>query len=258
MGQTITVNGHDVELGKDIPPYQIVFVELEQGPVEAAYYRAIERRVLSGQRSGSIAANAHDDQVEKIVAARRRTLQQATMNRLLDNFQCYMVKLDAKTARFQQSKGLDSFEFFYRHTVETLQLIPPDDRVRMLLYVCRPSAKSCYLVRELQRVVVAKDLKMLVYDDWLATLWVSKLICEILQIPFMSIRSGIKMAERQEAERAYNEDLNIKVLICSSRSAAESLNLQYGGHHILVLDIVPINTLLQIAGRQFRVGQKHP
>lgn len=66
------------------------------------------------------------------------------------------------------------------------------------------------------------------------------------------------MAERQEAERAYNKDLNIKVLICSSRSVAKLLNLQYGRHYILVLNIVPINTLLQIAGRQFRVGQKNP
>ncbi|KAK5690494.1 hypothetical protein LTR17_025940 [Elasticomyces elasticus] len=47
------------------------------------------------------------------------------------------------------------------------------------------------------------------------------------------------------------------ILVCSSRSAAESLNFQKACCNIIVMDIVNNNTILQIIGRCYRIGQTH-
>ncbi|EMC90885.1 hypothetical protein BAUCODRAFT_335870 [Baudoinia panamericana UAMH 10762] len=46
-------------------------------------------------------------------------------------------------------------------------------------------------------------------------------------------------------------------LICSSRSAAESYNFQKACHNIIIMDVVNFNTITQIIGRCYRIGQKH-
>ncbi|KAK0857136.1 hypothetical protein LTS02_010347 [Friedmanniomyces endolithicus] len=74
----------------------------------------------------------------------------------------------------------------------------------------------------------------------------------------MSIQSSIKSAACLAAELQFNTNDEMKVLVCSSRVAAESLNLQHSGWNMIVIDLVLINTLIQMAGRLFRFGQKRP
>ena len=66
---------------------------------------------------------------------------------------------------------------------------------------------------------------MLIFADQPLNLQVIKLLLEILQIKHLSIRAGISNSKRLEAENEYNENPILKVLVYSSRSAAESINL---------------------------------
>ena len=56
-------------------------------------------------------------------------------------------------------------------------------------------------------------------------------------------------------ERAFNYEEDVRVLICSSRSAAKLLNLQYGRYLMVVIDVVAANTLMQIVRRLCRISQ---
>ena len=47
------------------------------------------------------------------------------------------------------------------------------------------------------------------------------------------------------------------ILVCSSRSAAESYNFQKAYHNIIIMDMVNFTTILQIIGRCYRIDQKH-
>ncbi|KAK0816316.1 hypothetical protein LTR75_003541 [Friedmanniomyces endolithicus] len=235
LRQSIRVHRHDIELGKGILHFQITFVELRQAKVEAAQYRSIHQRTM---QTAAVRCGSADDEVTW-TNPKRWILQQAVANRLLDLFTYRNVNLSAKTICAQQAKGLDSFEYFYTYTKESLNVMPLTDRIGMAWYLCQPSAKCCYLVSELLYIVC-------------------EMICAILQIPYMSIQSSIKSAACLAAELQFNTNDEMKVLVCSSRVAAESLNLQHSGWNMIVIDLVLINTLIQMAGRLFRFGQKRP
>ncbi|KAK5742329.1 hypothetical protein LTR17_003341 [Elasticomyces elasticus] len=254
MGEEIQVHGGlKIQIGAQIPMFHIVHVELRQGPFGDAFYQTIHREVMAAQTSEAVS----DDPQALLMKLKRRTLQRATHNRLLVQYQARAAGEEATSIKDLQKRGLDSFDLLFKHTKESLQMLPCTDRISMAFYICRPSAKSCFMVRELLEVVVRGGEKMIIWAHWPDTLMLCELICTILQINFLSIRSGKSLMKRAEAETAYNENVEMKVLICGSRSAAESLNLQFGGWRQLVMDLVPIPTLMQMVGRGFRFGQKH-
>ncbi|KAK1814607.1 hypothetical protein LTR12_010993 [Friedmanniomyces endolithicus] len=253
VGQTITAHqGLQIQVGKDIPPYHIVHVELRAGDFEDGMYRGIHERVMAGAEVRAVPSKGGS---AKASNPKRRTLQQTTMNRLLDTFQRRTADEEGRSIKSMQKQGLDSFDVLFRHTRDMIGVLPPTDRIGMAVYICAPSVKCSFMVRELLAIVVRKGQKMIVWAHWPGTLWLCELICSILQIRYMSIRAGVPSAKRAQAETAFNGNPDMMVLICSSRSAAESLNLQYGGWHQLVIDLVAIPTLMQMVGRSFRYGQ---
>ncbi|KAK0345970.1 hypothetical protein LTR91_017999 [Friedmanniomyces endolithicus] len=166
LRQSIRVHRHDIELGKGILHFQITFVELRQAKVEAAQYRSIHQRTM---QTAAVRCGSADDEVTW-TNPKRWILQQAVANRLLDLFTYRNVNLSAKTICAQQAKGLDSFEYFYTYTKESLNVMPLTDRIGMAWYLCQPSAKCCYLVSELLYIVVEKKHKLIIYADWPRTL----------------------------------------------------------------------------------------
>lgn len=134
----------------------------------------------------------------------------------------------------------------------------PNDRVQALQWLVALSSKLKVLCEHILTFVLGAGEKLIVYADWPMTILLVELVVTLLQIPIVSIRAGVSNQARLDAEIAFNNDPNVMVLVCSSRSAAQSLNLQQGGHRMIILDWVPINTILQCVGRQFRIGQRHP
>jgi hypothetical protein len=126
-----------------------------------------------------------------------------------------------------------------------------------LTWLVGSSPKLQWLCKYIKEVVLDLDEKVVIYADWPLTVFLVELIIVTMGIKGGSIRAGLKRAARLQNEYDYNHDPEFKVLICSSRSAAESLNLQRGGHRMVVMDVVSANTLIQIIGRLCRIGQKH-
>lgn len=134
----------------------------------------------------------------------------------------------------------------------------PTDRLSQAAYILNPSSKAQYCVRETLRLQ-AKDEKLLIYCDWPTSVWLMKTLYDILGFKAARISAGQSAKERSALTDRFNnpQDNGIMVLICSSRSAAESYNFQKDCHNIIVMDLVNFNTILQIIGRCYRIGQKH-
>ena len=249
-GDKMTIAGREISLGAAIPYFEVTFVELRQNIVEASRYHQVHTECLGTE-------GAEGDDADS-TNPRHRRLQHATLHPALDSMSNRNVGKDAKEIRKLMNRGVDSFEVYYNWTTSTFDLNAPRTRKAMADYLVRSSVKLQALCDELVQVVVREDRKMLIFADWPLNLWVIELLLHVLQIAFRSIRAGVSPSDRLAAEHAYNYDPNLKVLLLSSRSGAESLNLQRGGWHTVVVDVVAINTLLQIIGRAFRVGQLHP
>ncbi|KAK3698115.1 hypothetical protein LTR37_017073 [Vermiconidia calcicola] len=258
MGQELRVAGRKIKLGANIPRFEITTMLLRQGDVEASLYGAIHEAYLKDSQSARLIVDDNDlsDENNPPANVRRRRLQQACLNPGLDQLHQRNVN-GVKDVRKLFDKSLDSFGFFHTWTKSDMNSTRPATRIDMAVYIAETSVKMQALAAEILQVVLIDGGKMLIYADWPTNLWLIELFLEVLQIKFLSIRAGVSTRKRLEAENAYNNDNATKVLVCSSRSAAESLNLQRGGWHIMVIDLVPINVLHEIVGRGFRVGQKH-
>jgi SNF2 family DNA or RNA helicase len=259
MGDALNVHGREIVLGAEIPPFELTIAVVRHGAVEASVYRAAHRECIAEPQSDKrLASQVNADNDSRHPSnIRRRRLQHAALNPALDQMYRRNVGNEAQGIQKFFKQGIDSFSIYHAYTKNDLHHPLPETRPAMAKYMADCSCKLQALSAEIQEVVIRQDRKMLVYADWPLNLWLIELFLKVLNIPFLSIRAGITTSQRLEAEHAYNNDPAIKILVCSARSASESLNLQKGGWHIVIMDVIPINKLLQIIGRGFRVGQKH-
>ncbi|KAK0942956.1 hypothetical protein LTR29_005528 [Friedmanniomyces endolithicus] len=101
--------------------------------------------------------------------------------------------------------------------------------------------------------------KLLVYCDWPDNVWLMKTLFDILCMNAARISAGQNPKERARIISGFNDpaNLDVMILVCSSRSAAESYNFQKACHNIIIMDVVGFNTISQIIGRCYRIVQKH-
>ena len=259
MGDKLTVAGREVVLGAGIPHFEVVIVESRQGDIEAALYCAAHEACLAEDTATDPGLLEEDESDERRPAnVRRCRLQHAALNPALDQMYLRNVGTEAKGVQRLFQQGIDSFTVYYTYTKSDLHHPAPDTRPAMAQYIASTSSKLQALSEDLLQVVICEDRKMLIYANWPLNLWLVELFLSVIQIEFLSIRAGVKTNKRLEAENEYNNNPKVKVLVCSSRSASESLNLQKGGWHTVVMDLIPMNVLKQIIGRSFRVGATHP
>lgn len=100
--------------------------------------------------------------------------------------------------------------------------------------------------------------KMIVWCNEPITLFLVELLLQIFQFKFSSIHAGIQNHARVKAEWEFNNNAEVGFLVASSRSQTESMNLQEGGHIQVFLDPLSATQSVQAAGRNHRLGQKHP
>jgi len=114
------------------------------------------------------------------------------------------------------------------------------------------------LIRELLRVVVKEKSKFINYADWPTSQFYIAQTLTILGFNVGTLRAGMTREQKSSVVATFNNphDHTYDVLIASSRSASQSLNLQTACHNILIWDTLPVNQMLQIAGRIHRLGQK--
>lgn len=132
----------------------------------------------------------------------------------------------------------------------------PSNRIEMVMYLTGVSSSMQMLCRLILRHYIQNREKMIIWcNEPLSQLSV-ELLLAILELPFACIRAGIKNSQRVKAELDYNSSTHdVGILVCSSRSAQESMNLQKGGHVQVFMDVVSATAMLQCIGRSHRIGQ---
>lgn len=145
---------------------------------------------------------------------------------------------------------------FYTWTKPYLHTAVPAARIEMAQYLVGASVKCQMLVKLLLTHYIDRDEKMILWANEPMTLWMTELILSILSIPFVSIHAGISNIMRVKAEREFNYNPAIAVVVCSSRSCQESMNLQRGGHIQVFMDYVSASATIQMVGRSHRIGQE--
>jgi hypothetical protein len=63
--------------------------------------------------------------------------------------------------------------------------------------------------------------------------------------------------DRTQAIDDWNKNPKVRVLIGSSKAAAESVNLQEGGHIKIIVDVLSVNQIFPLIGRMNRIRQEH-
>lgn len=134
----------------------------------------------------------------------------------------------------------------------------PSNRVSQAEYLVKCSSKAQYVLKEALRLQ-AENKKLIVYCDWPSSVYLMKLVFDVLDMHAARISAGQSAKERSAIIGQFNDSRNedVKILVASSRSAAESFNFQKACHNIIVMDIVNFNTIVQIIGRCYRIGQLH-
>jgi hypothetical protein len=108
-----------------------------------------------------------------------------------------------------------------------------------------------------EHVLGTDPRKLIVWANEPLTLQAVELLILALDVKHVSIRSGITASARMKAEDDFNNDPDVKIVVCSSRSCQESMNLQHGGYTHVALDVVSFTALLHMVGRTGRIGQTY-
>jgi SNF2 family DNA or RNA helicase len=159
------------------------------------------------------------------------------------------VKIKRKNTDSESSYEIfadGGFTFLYDATIDGNNLNPLDSRQGMAKHFSTLSAKIQFMIKKVQEVVVDQSEKLIIFSDWPLNIFVMNLVLRLLEFKVESIRSGVSPAQRKQTLTAFNSRNNkgIEILLCSSRSASESINLQKGAHNILIMDVVNYNTIL--------------
>ena len=120
----------------------------------------------------------------------------------------------------------------------------------MAAYIISCSAKLQHLTKLMLHHMINQEEKMLIWAHEPLTLFLS-----VLEIKFVSIRSGITNAQRLAAVKAFNNDPSTMIMVGSSRSCAVSMNLQKGAHVMVFVDVVSATVAMQGIDRLHRIGQ---
>lgn len=265
IGDDLTVAGKRLQVGVDIPPFRSTVVELRPCAVQASLYNAAhEEATIKGpsDRTGpALDGDDDEDDLSKPLtkwSVLRRRLQHAAFQPDLD--QMHKRSIGANAAKFRKwiDEGRDAFSVFHTWTKSQYHHPIPATRIDMAWYIAGISCKIQALCAEILEVVIEEKEKLLIFAYWPLEIWIIELLLTVLQFNYASIRSGVSKNSRQDAEYEFNNDDNLQILVCSTSTAAESINLQQGGHRTVVVDMTSMMKYYQIIGRTFRIGQKSP
>jgi hypothetical protein len=149
-------------------------------------------------------------------------------------------------------------QFFHTWTKLDLQTMCPSTRAELAMYLFGVSCKLQALVYLLLRHLIDRNEKVIIWANEPQTIWLCELALLVLEIGYVAIHAGVKISQRVQAELSFNHSPEVMVMVCSSRSCQESMNLQEGGHVCIIMDVIDATSETQVIGRQHRIGQKHP
>ena len=134
--------------------------------------------------------------------------------------------------------------------------MPHSTNLDRAVYMAGCSPKMQALCKIIILALFERKDKLLVFVDWPLELWYIVQFLTLLGLRVGFIRAGQTSLERDAVVQKFksSDDNRFDILVCSSRAAATSVNLQ-NCHHITILGIVSVPITLQIVGRINRIGQ---
>lgn len=146
---------------------------------------------------------------------------------------------------------------YHKFTRSRPGLPPYSTRIERALQISSSSVKLQDLSGLIEQICYENGRKVMVFAVWPATLTLVELYLTVIGIPFYSIRAAYSQPQRQNAILKFNDPSDpVKILLCSSRSAATSFNAQRSCADMIILEIPwNLSTVDQMVGRLWRVGQ---
>ncbi|KAF4547815.1 Hypothetical protein D9617_35g089660 [Elsinoe fawcettii] len=262
--------GHDGEtfkIGDNIPPWIMTTVELLASCCKHRQFIADAEKAAILEAGYDLPPEQKDeidalytgiaDDSQALGFAGRRHINHVVFNGIMSQFSKRSIDISAdKLIKLSKDSSYNSY-YLYWHvsTVPWPSLPPYTGRLDQARYIAGMSPKLQAMARILDIVLYIKKDSCIIMEDWPAEIWCTRLFLNICGIGVAVVRAGQSAAERQRNIEAFRNPKNdINVLVCSSRAAATSLNLQFC-HHMIIGDVLSVPSDLQCVGRMSRIGQ---
>ncbi|KAI9810553.1 MAG: hypothetical protein M1827_006226 [Pycnora praestabilis] len=260
MSDFITVNGVKQVIGKEVPPYTIVTVELKMNKIEAQAYKRIHRFLI--QHLKGFGTNDETEQEHHMSMRAHRYLMHTTYNPELDKYRTNDV--NHQVTDVNEWCNTEDFNygatFYHQITRGQPWDVAYQTREEMAHYMCALSVKQRWLAGKMLELCIQRQRKVIIFCDWPVTLWDTTAFLLNLNIKAIDIRSVHSMAERDEAVNLFNDpDSGVQALVTSLRTTSASVNLQHDCPYMIFMEVPgSANILMQAVGHIYRIGQKSP
>nr|KIN05539.1 hypothetical protein OIDMADRAFT_23938 [Oidiodendron maius Zn] len=139
---------------------------------------------------------------------------------------------------------------------EIFELPNQNDKLSLLMIICRGSPKIRITLRILAELVVLQKKKVIFWCSLPANQLLIHACCELLNIWSGCYSSELTREERNAVVHAFTEDPEKRVFIGSWHVGSTGLNLQKQCYHCIEWDAPPsIGAMIQARGRSRRIGQ---
>ncbi|OJD30027.1 helicase [Diplodia corticola] len=258
-GQVFKRQNQSTIIAGTVPPFKVTVRELRMNAEQAALYLAAHRSLVDKlEDKDKKKARQDDDKASGVLNMHaHRFLCHAVFDPVLDAYRKNPKEITAAKLATYTSKDDAGYSLYHRITRPRPGYPPHDSRILRAKLMASSSVKLQDLCGIIQNVCYEGGHKLMVFAVWPAVLTEIEMFLTTLGIPFYSIRAAFSQPQRQSALAKFNDPADeVKILLCSSRTASTSFNAQAACHHLAILELDwSLATIDQIIGRLWRVGQ---
>ncbi|OBT52965.1 hypothetical protein VE04_08781 [Pseudogymnoascus sp. 24MN13] len=255
-GEKMTANGEEVTIGGDIPPYEVITMELEMGHAEAKRYTGTLKALLSkGERPST--KRGLKGFGKKLDIRTHRHLCHVTVHPGLDNL---LKAKNVSAAKIGNWNERSDYGYATFHRLAALDPTTPAyrERVGATSSIVSPSVKLQALCSIVHDVCIAKDENLIVFMAWPITQWVVEMLLMMTGVNVLSIRAQHSRTSRSQTQALFNSPMTRStVLVTNLLVSATSMNLQKNcANMVFVEPPGSANIMSQAIGRIHRLGQE--
>lgn len=139
-----------------------------------------------------------------------------------------------------------TYATYYNHVCRDPFAPSYRDRINAAIYISCLSSKFAYVAYLLAKLIFDSKKRVIVFCDWLLTLWDVKLFLTMLGVQFVNIRFAINAAKRKAPVAKFNNSSEtLNALLVFLRTFFTSINLQKVCCRIIILEgFESVNNLL--------------
>lgn len=258
-GQIMTIDNKDLVIGKEIPPYTVVTVEVEMGHKQATDYTEIHRDIVADMKGGAQGQNEVSGAIEGCLDMKaHRKLCHATLHPGLHSFHTSRFFTTAKMKGWNDLNDY-GYSLFHRIVYPDPSMPSYRERIGAAVSVGANSVKLQVLAGIVHDICYRDQGNLIVFTSWPSTQWLVEMFLHVIGVPVLSIRAAHSRKMRTETQDAFN-DMGTQghVLVTNIKCGATSMNLQKNCFHMVFMEVSEsANSTSQAIGRIHRIGQSH-